>query len=65
MKITYDAGVNAAYIYLSAARIEETEETNYGLIVDLDSDRRIVGIEILEARDFFSARALEQFERIG
>ena len=62
MKIRYDAEVDVVYIKLSDAEILETEETDAGVIVDLDREGHVVGLEFLNARDFYSAKAIRQFQ---
>lgn len=49
MKITYDPEVDILRIMFRDASISESDEEQPGLIFDYDSDRRIVGIEILDA----------------
>ena len=49
MKITYDPEVDILQIIFSDVLIAESDEEQPGLIFDYDSDRRIVGIEILDA----------------
>ena len=63
MKIKYDPEADVVYIKLSDAEILETEETDTGVIVDLDADGQVVGLEFLNAKDFFSAKAIRQFEK--
>ncbi len=53
MKITYDKEADAAYIYLKG-KIERGEikniiSMNENIILDFDSDNRLIGIEILSA----------------
>ncbi|CAM2955407.1 MULTISPECIES: DUF2283 domain-containing protein [Methylobacterium] len=49
MTSEYDPTVDALYIRLADARVVESEELRPGFIVDLDSEGRIVGVEILDA----------------
>lgn len=49
MKVSYDPAVDALYISLRSAPIEETEEVTRDCNVDLDAEGRLVGIEILSA----------------
>jgi uncharacterized protein YuzE len=46
--MTYDPGADAIYIYLGAGEIERQEEAG-PFIYDVDTEGRIVGIEILSA----------------
>ena len=47
--MTYDPDADAAYIKLGGGTVAETSEVKPGLIVDYDSQGRILGIEILAA----------------
>ena len=52
MKITYDAEVDAMYIYLEGKpgeTVDHTEELRSGVAVDYTSGGGIYGIEILDA----------------
>lgn len=56
--VTYRAEDDAAYVRLSRAVVHESEEVAPGIILDYDSDGRIVGLEILDARKHLAADAL-------
>jgi uncharacterized protein YuzE len=58
-KLEYDAATNAAYIRFSTEAVQETEEVSEGIMLDYDSDGRIVGLEVLNARANLPAAALE------
>jgi len=52
MKVTYDEEADAAYIYLkrvSPGEVKDTIELNENIILDFDSQKRLIGIEILSA----------------
>lgn len=49
--IKYDPQVDILRIRLGDTAIEESEEVEPGVIVDYDEQRRIVGLEILDASD--------------
>ncbi len=49
MRVRVDHGADAIYINLTDRPIQESEEVAHGIIVDYDSQGRIVGVEILEA----------------
>ncbi|MBZ0298745.1 MAG: DUF2283 domain-containing protein [Anaerolineae bacterium] len=49
MKVTYDSEVDVLRILLSEQPIEESDESNPGIILDYDREGNIVGIEILDA----------------
>ena len=49
MKIKYDPEVDIIRITLKDVDIEESEEETEGIILDLDINGHVVGIEILQA----------------
>lgn len=52
MKISYDKVAGALYFkILEDKEIVETEEVRDGIILDLDKDNQVVGIEILYITD--------------
>ena len=60
MKISYDPEVDILRILLTGRQIEESDETQPGLILDYDVDGNIVGIEMLQASQRVdNPRALE------
>ena len=48
--VEYDPAANAAYIRFSSEAILESEEVSTGIVLDYDSQGRIVGMEVLDAR---------------
>jgi uncharacterized protein YuzE len=50
LKVEYDAAANAAYIRFSTETVLESEEVAEGIVLDYDTDGRIVGMEVLDAR---------------
>ena len=48
LKFEYDSEVDAAYLTLAKGKVVDSEEVEPGLIVDLDKNERILGVEILE-----------------
>lgn len=48
MRITYDRQAQAAYIYLSDALVITTRRISDVVLVDLDADANVVGIELLD-----------------
>ena len=57
MKIEYSADVDAVYVYFQQVEVARSEEATEGIVVDLDQNGAIVGIEILDASDRFDAAA--------
>jgi len=51
MKIEYSKDVDALYIKLKEAKVADSIDVEEGVTVDLDKDRHIVGIEILDASE--------------
>ena len=49
MSWQYDSEADAAYLRLADGKVVESEETAEGVVLDLDADNRILGIEILHA----------------
>jgi uncharacterized protein YuzE len=50
VKLEYDSQADAAYIKLSGGEICDSEEVRPGIVVDYDSQDRVIGIEILHVR---------------
>lgn len=50
MKLEYDSQADAAYVQLSEAEVQDSEEVRPGVVVDYDAQDRVVGIEILHVR---------------
>ncbi len=55
MKIEYNAEVDALYVYLQEVEVARSEEPADGILVDLDQNGAVAGIEILDASDRFDA----------
>ena len=47
MKLEFDPQADAAYLEISDAEIETTQEIEPGIIADYDANGHIVGIEVL------------------
>lgn len=58
MKIEYDKEADALYIQLRDVLVEDNIDIEEGITVDLDENRHIVGIEILDASKKLSLRDL-------
>jgi uncharacterized protein YuzE len=46
MKTTYDASADALYVRFSATPVVDSEEVFDGVVLDFDSEGRIVAIEL-------------------
>lgn len=53
MKLHYDPTVDALYLRLSDDKIVESEEVRPGVVLDFDSQDRVVAVEILNVRRQF------------
>jgi uncharacterized protein YuzE len=62
MKITYDKKVDAIYIGLSNLKPEGVIEVAEGINIDVTSDDKIVGIELLDASHKVSLDILLTYE---
>jgi uncharacterized protein YuzE len=62
MKITYDKEVDAVYIRLSVGQPEGVIEVADGINIDVSSDGKIVGIELLNATEKVSLESLLSYE---
>ncbi len=64
MKIEYDKEVDAAYIYLNdkiaAKEVKKTIQINERVNFDLDKNNKLIGIEILDAKEIISKEVLLQ-----
>jgi len=58
LKIEYDKEADALYIQLRDALVQDNIDIEEGITVDLDENRHIVGIEILDASKKLSLRDL-------
>lgn len=58
MRITYDPAVNALYISFREARPHDSRDVAEGITIDLDVDGRIIGLEVLDARERLGEEAL-------
>jgi uncharacterized protein YuzE len=56
--VNYSPEDNAAYVRFSQAKVLESEEVSPGVIFDYDEEGRIVGIELLDAREKLAPDAL-------
>ena len=62
MKITYDKEVDAVYIQLSVSQPEGVIEVTDGINIDVSSDGKIVGIELMNATERVSLESLLSYE---
>ena len=49
MKTRYDPDADALYMRLAEGQVAESDEVRPGIVLDLDAEGRVVGIEILDA----------------
>jgi uncharacterized protein YuzE len=54
----YDPTTDAAYLRFSSARVVESAEVAAGVVLDYDSEGRLVGMEVLKAKSHLPDDAL-------
>jgi len=54
MRIEYDREADAVYIYLQEEEVSRTIELSHGVNIDLDAQDRLIGIEVLDATQYYS-----------
>jgi uncharacterized protein YuzE len=63
MRMTYDPAADAMYLYLTERaenpEVARTEEVAPGLMLDFDSDGRVVGIEMLSVSKLPGAKPMQ------
>lgn len=62
MKVTYDKAVDAVYLSLSNLKPEGVIEVADGISIDVTSDGKVVGIEMLDASEKISLDTLLTYE---
>lgn len=60
MKIEYEAEADAIYIQLKDKKAEDNVDLEEGLTVDLDENKSIIGIEILDVSKKLSKEELSK-----
>jgi len=60
MKVKYDAEDDIVYLRLTDHASTESDELKPGVVVDLDSDGKIVAIEFLNAKERFAAETIRE-----
>ena len=51
MKIEYDQQADAMYIRLRAGTVAESDEVRPGVVLDFDSNGRVLGIEMIDVSE--------------
>lgn len=60
MKIEYDKKADAIYIQFKEEYVDNNVDVAEGISVDLDKDKNLIGIEILDASKRFSLENLSK-----
>ncbi len=63
MKITYDTFANAAYIYFSNKKAKKTVPVTDSIIIDIDKDGGLIGVEVLNASKNMSRELLDKSQK--
>jgi len=50
MRMRYDEKVDALYLRLDESKVVDSEEVQPGIVLDFNSDKQVVGIEVLDLR---------------
>ena len=58
IRLHYDSATDAAYLRFSENTVSESEEIAPGVVIDYDTDGRMVGMEVLNARRHLPADTL-------
>ncbi len=61
MIVDYDRDADALYLRFSDKKYQESKEVSNGVVLDLDKDNHVIGIEILNASKVLPKEALVQF----
>ncbi len=62
MRIRYDEKVDALYLRLDDSKVVESEEVQPGIVIDFNAKKRVVGIEVLQAKRRVPKDDLEQLK---
>jgi uncharacterized protein YuzE len=65
MKVKYDKEVDILVIRFSDSKIQESDESKPGVIIDYDKEGKIVKIEILQASKRMEAPFRVEYEVVG
>ena len=57
MRTRYNRESDALYIRFAETEVSESEEVRPGIVLDFDSEGRVVGIEVLDASEHPAAGA--------
>lgn len=49
MKIEYSKAADALYVYFKQGEVAKSKEVGEGVVVDLDAEGHVIGIEVLDA----------------
>jgi uncharacterized protein YuzE len=64
VKVEYDEKADAMYIWLRKTRYDLSEELAENVIIDLDKDGRIIGIEVLDVSKNLGKELLDKILHI-
>ena len=58
MKITYDSEADALYIQFQDGKVGKTRKIEEGVLIDIDKDGKLFGIEVVGLSERMPAKAL-------
>jgi len=68
MRIEYDKDVDAAYIYIAGdiedGEAKKTIELNSNIILDFDSENKLIGVEVLNASKVLNKKVLSEADSV-
>ena len=62
MRVHFDPDADALYVRLDDSPIVESEEVHPGVVLDMNADNQVVGIEILRVADRIPSANLRQIQ---
>ena len=67
MKVQYDASHDLLYVWFApmGTKAASTETIRPGIQADFDRDGRLIGLEVLDAREILGARPTVEFDLVG
>ncbi len=64
-KIEYDKTVDALYVYASKGSVHKTYKLNSRVLLDVDRNGRLIGIEVLNASTPFDLSKISKKHRVS
>lgn len=65
LKIEYDPVADALYITVKEGKVADTIEVTDCIFVDIDADKKLIGIEVLAPENLTATARKKAFERLA